>query len=117
MIRRPPRSTRTDTLFPYTTLVRSGRGLLPRERDLHHLRRRLRGGLLRGPAAALDPPGARRQGARGRVYLPQQDLLAARLAHRLLRRHPAPDRGAGPGEVLPRLRRLPADPGDRKSVV
>src|SRR3546814_11327602 len=31
MIRRPPRSTRTDTLFPYTTLVRScetGRGKL-----------------------------------------------------------------------------------------
>src|SRR3546814_2963171 len=25
MIRRPPRSTRTDTLFPYTTLFRSGR--------------------------------------------------------------------------------------------
>src|SRR3546814_9816843 len=25
MIRRPPRSTRTDTLFPYTTLVRSPR--------------------------------------------------------------------------------------------
>src|SRR3546814_8863780 len=24
-IRRPPRSTRTDTLFPYTTLFRSGR--------------------------------------------------------------------------------------------
>src|SRR3546814_3891446 len=24
MIRRPPRSTRTDTLFPYTTLCRSG---------------------------------------------------------------------------------------------
>src|SRR3546814_13370306 len=30
MIRRPPRSTRTDTLFPYTTLFRS----LTRERDL-----------------------------------------------------------------------------------
>src|SRR3546814_18534675 len=29
MIRRPPRSTRTDTLFPYTTLFRSD--------DLHHL--------------------------------------------------------------------------------
>src|SRR3546814_6494214 len=28
MIRRPPRSTRTDTLFPYTTLFRS-RVLLP----------------------------------------------------------------------------------------
>src|SRR3546814_6561602 len=26
MIRRPPRSTRTDTLFPYTTLFRSRRG-------------------------------------------------------------------------------------------
>src|SRR3546814_4546855 len=25
MIRRPPRSTRTDTLYPYTTLFRSGR--------------------------------------------------------------------------------------------
>src|SRR3546814_11504302 len=26
MIRRPPRSTRTDTLFPYTTLFRSNEG-------------------------------------------------------------------------------------------
>src|SRR3546814_11002755 len=29
MIRRPPRSTRTDTLFPYTTLFRSRAGRLP----------------------------------------------------------------------------------------
>src|SRR3546814_606540 len=29
MIRRPPRSTRTDTLFPYTTLFRSG-GIISR---------------------------------------------------------------------------------------
>src|SRR3546814_18752020 len=29
MIRRPPRSTRTDTLFPYTTLFRAA----PRDRD------------------------------------------------------------------------------------
>src|SRR3546814_4105656 len=29
MIRRPPRSTRTDTLFPYTTLFRSGIGQQP----------------------------------------------------------------------------------------
>src|SRR3546814_9175848 len=28
MIRRPPRSTRTDTLFPYTTLFRSRRSAL-----------------------------------------------------------------------------------------
>src|SRR3546814_10617454 len=31
MIRRPPRSTRTDTLFPYTTLFRSAHQA-PRER-------------------------------------------------------------------------------------
>src|SRR3546814_9078003 len=34
MIRRPPRSTRTDTLFPYTTLFRS---------DLDHIRRASQG--------------------------------------------------------------------------
>src|SRR3546814_5594949 len=28
MIRRPPRSTRTDTLFPYTTLFRSAQSVL-----------------------------------------------------------------------------------------
>src|SRR3546814_15874232 len=31
MIRRPPRSTRTDTLFPYTTLFRSPRRLVMKE--------------------------------------------------------------------------------------
>src|SRR3546814_4371347 len=31
MIRRPPRSTRTDTLFPYTTLFRSGRAMTRRK--------------------------------------------------------------------------------------
>src|SRR3546814_4083007 len=42
MIRRPPRSTRTDTLFPYTTLFRSGRVALHRGKpdeevyDGHH---------------------------------------------------------------------------------
>src|SRR3546814_19767722 len=33
MIRRPPRSTRTDTLFPYTTLFRSGIGQQPAPPD------------------------------------------------------------------------------------
>src|SRR3546814_4973435 len=32
MIRRPPRSTRTDTLFPYTTLFRSRRAIRCRGR-------------------------------------------------------------------------------------
>src|SRR3546814_1549359 len=43
MIRRPPRSTRTDTLFPYTTLFRSAR---------RHHRRRGGGGLRQDGKAA-----------------------------------------------------------------
>src|SRR3546814_10457156 len=43
MIRRPPRSTRTDTLFPYTTLFRSFRAL-PGGGDRRHDR---------GPSAVL----------------------------------------------------------------
>src|SRR3546814_14973590 len=46
MIRRPPRSTRTDTLFPYTTLFRSLRA-----------RRGWRPGIAR-MAAAVDRRGA-----------------------------------------------------------
>src|SRR3546814_4346186 len=41
MIRRPPRSTRTDTLFPYTTLFRSHDGqndAQPREIDQYSCR-------------------------------------------------------------------------------
>src|SRR3546814_12737158 len=42
MILRQPRSTRTDTLFPYTTLVRSG-GLIGRPNVLAGLQVRRRG--------------------------------------------------------------------------
>src|SRR3546814_3194205 len=35
MLRRPPRSTRTDTLFPYTTLFRSMFGLVGIDDGLH----------------------------------------------------------------------------------
>src|SRR3546814_16055813 len=38
MIRRPPRSTRTDTLVPYTTLFRSQRGAVPAVATPHHRR-------------------------------------------------------------------------------
>src|SRR3546814_5107562 len=48
MIRRPPRSTRTDTLFPYTTLFRS---LQTRPRPAHGGRHGLHG--LRLPDDAL----------------------------------------------------------------
>src|SRR3546814_8749270 len=39
MIRRPPRSTRTDTLFPYTTLFRSVTSISPS--FMHHVNYRL----------------------------------------------------------------------------
>src|SRR3546814_10971185 len=40
MIRRPPRSTRTDTLFPYTTLFRSDDGRNHHELDAFGMNRR-----------------------------------------------------------------------------
>src|SRR3546814_5158100 len=44
MIRRPPRSTRTDTLFPYTTLFRSVRQRLAQDLADGFLRRQIVGG-------------------------------------------------------------------------
>src|SRR3546814_8966709 len=54
MIRRPPRSTRTDTLFPYTTLFRSALELkiVGRVRE-DHVDRGLRHGLHQRDAVAL----------------------------------------------------------------
>src|SRR3546814_1528112 len=73
MIRRPPISTRTDTLFPYTTLCRAvgmGRGVDHDERRA--LRRRL-----------LDLGGEARRRAidhdRGRVLPPCRPLARRRL--------------------------------------
>src|SRR3546814_19614413 len=40
MLRRPPRSTRTDTLFPYTTLFRSHAAILLVGQDRRALQRR-----------------------------------------------------------------------------
>src|SRR3546814_4429343 len=42
MIRRPPRSTRTDTLFPYTTLFRSCFSPSPAQREREARMRRVR---------------------------------------------------------------------------
>src|SRR3546814_10635321 len=68
MIRRPPRSTRTDTLFPYTTLFRSPmvevlRGLLcddPEERWRHDDLQLWLSGRHLSPKQALLPPKAAR---------------------------------------------------------
>src|SRR3546814_2109799 len=63
MIRRPPRSTRTDTLFPYTTLFRSvaartrHRNRAPAARPAPALGLRPRRRTGRAPAAARDRPG------------------------------------------------------------
>src|SRR3546814_10242263 len=75
MIRRPPRSTRTVTLFPYTTLFRSDRRALCRRRradpagdradaDRRNRRRALSGArpvAVRAGARAQGQPGGRRR--------------------------------------------------------
>src|SRR3546814_13856577 len=83
MIRRPPRSTRTDTLFPYTTLFRSRS-------------RRVQGGeqaFGRGGGRPFDGRARRiaaGQGAPGRRRLVDGALCAA-----LCRRLPRPRRDGG----------------------
>src|SRR3546814_17825771 len=54
MIRRPPRSTRTDTLFPYTTLFRS-------DRQRRSVCRRAQCKTGRDLRNAIDPGQVRRQ--------------------------------------------------------
>src|SRR3546814_13374936 len=63
MIRRPPRSTRTDTLFPYTTLFRSCaagpiRSIVERRR--RHRRAGPQVSMARAPAGAGGASGGRR---------------------------------------------------------
>src|SRR3546814_371224 len=57
MIRRPPISTRTDTLFPYTTLFRSGPAR-PADRPVRQQRRQQRAApALRRPGQPRHAPG------------------------------------------------------------
>src|SRR3546814_14018179 len=72
MIRRPPRSTRTDTLFPYTTLFRSitsaGRIVV---RAFRLARNELQNGLYE--IAALEGPAV------GRIVIGAMPLARAKL--------------------------------------
>src|SRR3546814_20563068 len=61
MIRRPPRSTRTDTLFPYTTLFRSRRR---RRRRSRRVVDRLPANAARAQDGLRDDPDPRR----GRLF-------------------------------------------------
>src|SRR3546814_241528 len=112
MIRRPPRSTRTDTLFPYTTLFRSVRRL--RRLRQHRAPRR------RGTDAAAHG-GARRaeRGQRGALLGPRQPLrhraepeLRRRRAGRALPRAGALDRA-----LLRHLRRHSAGAEDHRRAL
>src|SRR3546814_5843876 len=80
MIRRPPRTTRTDTLFPYTTLFRSGCRRVHHPRPRTEERRPAR--RARGPAdpdRRLAPAAARRPARPRRLQgLPGGDRLPGR---------------------------------------
>src|SRR3546814_8386407 len=56
MIRRPPRSTRTDTLLPYTTLFRSGAQWIAWRTGRPAIALMLIAGILAGPVLGLIHP-------------------------------------------------------------
>src|SRR3546814_10187987 len=66
MIRRPPRSTRTDTLFPYTTLFRSDADRRRHAGAAAKSAQPRRVGLLAGDHALCDAAVGRRWRRRGR---------------------------------------------------
>src|SRR3546814_6236142 len=77
MIRRPPRSTRTDTLFPYTTLFRSNR-LIHGAPAFLALLQRHHESLLQALRHALDIEGIDDDGAVeqiGRAHVELQSLM------------------------------------------
>src|SRR3546814_17940954 len=77
MIRRPPRSTRTDTLFPYTTLFRSSR---PEAGGRTHPGRQIRGiagekgrcGMAGAPARQRLYPGGALTAPDARIHAGQR---------------------------------------------
>src|SRR3546814_11267036 len=93
MIRRPPRSTRTDTLFPYTTLFRSERTSRTFHRSPHLAEPNSRAtrscarfhSSYRNPTwrtgEASDPPYARPRGRMGKIvrekFIPYRSLYRA----------------------------------------
>src|SRR3546814_11352965 len=121
MIRRPPRSTRTDTLFPYTTLFRSpGDGVARRRVDLLRF-----AGVTMARLAELAPgladvkPAILAELAEDAHYAPyvarQEAELRALAANEAIALDPALDYGAiggvSPELVTPLTTAGPAPPG------
>src|SRR3546814_19738024 len=84
MIRRPPRSTRTDTLFPYTTLFRAAR---PHGQGRTEADRESAGDAGVACGQAEGPRRLHRRTRKARGLLPEAELLA--------RPDPAPRQQAG----------------------
>src|SRR3546814_2785738 len=82
MIRRPPRSTRTDTLFPYTTLFRSPEGEVLADSHMRIERVGLEhhGKAAVGGAHVVDPPAIDLDIAAGHLFEPGDDPQQGRLA-------------------------------------
>src|SRR3546814_4490817 len=79
MIRRPPRSTRTDTLFPYTTLFRSGVAAAPERARTHGRAGARRIGVRRRVETSAYPLHARLAAARRQPVFFEDGTIASRL--------------------------------------
>src|SRR3546814_13961094 len=100
MIRRPPRSTRTDTLFPYTTLFRSTSLNLFERRQAGYALTPVGEAMLASAIAVRDAAnrfgeaaGARSRDAGGTVSLTTMEIFAVTILPPILRdlraAHPA----------------------------
>src|SRR3546814_2467559 len=102
MIRRPPRSTRTDTLFPYTTLFRSVHMPHLAEAAMNVIERRLHRPMI-GLPAALD--------AAAHLF----DLEQA-IVERRPRRHDAPDEADAELGLAARHQRVRPGPAQHRGI-
>src|SRR3546814_3014501 len=104
MLRPPPRSTRTDTLFPYTTLFRSEGEGLDDDVGAYLVERAVEPVLLTVAPGDVAPPTARRR-------VPLEDLGV-----HAVRSDPAGEQlriGVGPHQLGRRGVEVVADPDDR----
>src|SRR3546814_13004464 len=101
MIRRPPRSTRTDTLFPYTTLFRSN-GLALATNWLSSRGRALLDSEISCRLPNLSPRPSERQRARAGAHgskplRPRPHLALLHVVLGTIHRAPIENSSAGPG--------------------